>query len=184
MPRIRWNVIAAAAACVLASLYEIGPTPVHAATPRGFYGLRPDLQPQRLPDVTFEDAWGRHHTLAEFRGRPVILNLWATWCGPCVRELPALGRLAQTMGPRIAIIAVNAGRDSGAETRAFLVTHGAGALAAYRDPHLALMTAFGTQGLPFSVVVDARGDEIARASGPLEWDHPASIAYFSRLAGR
>lgn len=138
-----------------------------------------------VKSADFLDANGRAVSLSDFKGHPVILNLWATWCAPCVRELPALGHLARTLERSGAtIVAVNAGRESTAETADFLKRHGAGNLAVYRDPQLALLAAFGAQGLPFSVLIDARGREIAHVSGPIKWDAPDAVAYFRAQAAR
>ena len=121
-------------------------------------------------------------SLAGFKGRVVILNMWAAWCAPCVRELPALGRLAAALGPgKVAVVTVNTGHDTAAQTAAFLKAHGASDLPANRDPDLSLLTDFGSQGLPFSVLIDAQGREIARASGPMQWDDSQAIAYFRAL---
>ncbi len=85
---------------------------------------------------------------------------------------------------KVMVVAVNAGHDDAAKTAAFLKAHGAANLAVYRDPDLSLLTAFGSQGLPFSVVIDGQGREIARASGPMKWDDPAAIAYFKGLGSQ
>ena len=77
---------------------------------------------------------------------------------------------------------MNAGHDDAAQTAAFLKAHGAGNLDAYRDPELSLLQAFGAQGLPFSVILNAKGQEIARASGPMGWDDPKATRYFQELA--
>lgn len=173
---------AAALVAALAVLYVIRSSPVHDAVPTALAALTPDPAPRALPAATFMDAAGHAHSLAEYKGRLTILNLWATWCAPCVRELPALGRLAAATHGKLAIVTVNAGHDTPAQTAAFLAAHGAGDLPAFRDPDLSLLTAFGSQGLPFSVLIDAKGREIARASGPMGWDDPAAEAYFARLA--
>ena len=115
----------------------------------------------------------------------MILNMWATWCAPCVTELPAVGKLAAALDPgKVMVVAVNTGHDDTAATAAFLKARGAANLAVYRDPSLSLLMAFGSQGLPFSVVIDAKGREIARASGPMKWSDPAAIAYFKALAAQ
>ncbi len=184
MPRIDTRILAAAVAvAALAVLYVIGSSPVHLAIPPALSSLEADPAPKALPAVVFLDAQGRQRTLAAFEGHVVVLNLWATWCVPCARELPALGRLAAALeGDAVTILAVNVGHDDAAATALFLRAHGAGNLAVYRDPDLSLLQVFGAQGLPFSVIVDAGGREIARALGPIRWDDPAAIVYFRSLA--
>jgi len=174
-------ILGAALAILLVVLYVIRSSPVHETPPLALAALIPEPSPKPLPVTAFVDAQGHTSSLAAFRGRVVILNLWATWCAPCVRELPALGRLAAALGPGVTIVAVNAGHDDAAATAQFLKAHGAADLAGYRDPELSLLAAFGSQGLPFSVLIDAKGREIARASGPMGWDDPAAVAYFKSL---
>ncbi len=176
----------AAAGAALLVLYGIGTSPVHVrpqpALPHALSALIPDTAPQAAPGVRFRDAAGRPVSLAAFKGRLVILDLWARWCAPCVGELPALGRLQAALGPqRFAVVAVDEDHGNAADSAAFLNAHGAGNLAVYRDPDLALLEAFGAQGLPFSVVIDRRGREIARASGPMKWDDSGAIAYFKAM---
>ena len=174
----------AAVGAALVVLYVIRPaqaSPVPIPPPLA--ALMPDGTPKAAPAVSVVDANGKAQPLSALKGHVVILNLWATWCAPCVEELPAVGKLAAALGSgKVVIVAVNAGHDDAAKTAAFLKAHGAANLAVYRDPDLSLLTAFGSQGLPFSVVIDAKGREIARASGPMKWDDPKAIAYFKSLA--
>lgn len=136
--------------------------------------------PQPVPGAAFTDAKGGHHILAEFKGHYVLLNLWATWCAPCVQELPALSRLKPAI-PDLQVVAVNVGRSTPEETRAFLADHKAGNLTVYNDSDVALVRAFKAYGLPLSVLIDGQGREIARAEGPGNWDAPEAIAWFKSL---
>ncbi len=186
MSRINPGIVALfAVAIIVAALgvhYMIRSNPVHEAIPEALGALTPDPAPKPIPAVTFLDSQGKPASLAQFKGRVIILNMWATWCAPCVRELPALGRLAAALGPgKVTVVTVNASHDTAAQTAAFLKAHGASDLPAYRDPDLSLLTGFGSQGLPFSVLIDANGREFARASGPMQWDDPKAIAYFRAL---
>jgi thiol-disulfide isomerase/thioredoxin len=189
MPRSRnLSVAVLALGVALVVLYGIGSvqaSPGRETIPHALAALTPDPAPRQVGAVTFVDAAGKPRTLSAFKGRVVVLNLWATWCAPCVRELPAVARLAATLGPgKVMVVAINAGREDAAATAAFLKAHGAADLAVYRDPDFSLLSAFGSQGLPFSVLIDAKGREFARASGPMGWDDPASIAYFKSLGSR
>lgn len=174
----------AAVGAALVVLYVIRPAQASPLpVPPPLAALIPDRAPKPAPAVSVVDANGKPEALSALKGHVVILNLWATWCAPCVEELPAVGKLAAALGSgKVMIVAVNAGHDDAAKTAAFLKAHGAADLAVYRDPDLSLMTAFGSQGLPFSVIIDAKGREIARASGPMKWDDPKAIAYFKSLA--
>ena len=186
MPRLRplhFAAIAVVACVALGVLYVMFGRPVHEQGPPASLARLQPVSPTTLPDVAFTDAQGRRHTLSALKGRYVLLNLWATWCAPCVRELPALAKLQSAMPPGgLAVVAVDMGRASPAETLAFLKAHDASGLTAYFDPDLGLMHVFGAFGLPLSVLFDKKGREIAHAAGPAEWDDPASIAYFKSLS--
>lgn len=168
-------VLAAAIAAI--ALYVINASPVHGVDrPPALAKLVPVAAPKSIPAAAFFDGRGQRLSLASFRGRYVLLNLWATWCAPCVRELPALARLQQAL-PGLTIVAVSEGRESAPQTAAFLKAHGAAALHTYLDPDHAFLEALGVFGLPLSVLVDPAGREHARAAGPAEWDDPQAIAW-------
>lgn len=165
------------------ALYAMQPQGVHetAAKPDALSKLVAVDQPRRLPAAAFFDVRGERLSLASFDGHYVLLNLWATWCGPCVRELPALARLQQAV-PALRIVAVSEGRENAADTARFLKAHGAGALHVYTDPDHAFLAALGVVGLPLSVLMDSKGLEQAKAEGPAEWDDPQAITYMRTLA--
>ncbi|HEX4079096.1 MAG TPA: TlpA disulfide reductase family protein [Rhizomicrobium sp.] len=169
-------VVAAAAAG--GALYVIHARPVHAgdATPAALAKLVPDAKPKIIPAVAFTNAKGERLSLASFHGHYLLLNLWATWCAPCVRELPALAHLQSAL-PGLIIVAVSEGQESVPDTAAFLKAHGAGGLAVYRDPDHAFLAAMGAFGLPLSALIDESGRERARAIGPAQWDDPQAIAW-------
>jgi thiol-disulfide isomerase/thioredoxin len=173
------------AGLALAVLYVILRAPVHAPKPPDslpFLVLA--TSPKAVPSVAFSDAAGRRHALSEFRGRTVLLNLWAPWCVPCVRELPALTGLSRSIpATKLTVIAVDVGRGGADDARTFLAEHGASALTVYVDSDIALVRAFGAYGLPLTVVIDPRGREIARSVGPGQWDASDAVAYMKSLAG-
>jgi len=173
--------IAVVIAGIAAVLYVIPSASVHA--PPSLAALVPAKTPVAVPAVAFTDGLGKRHMLGEFKGRYVLLNLWATWCGPCVKELPSLQRLQAAMpADKFAIVPVNVGRSDAMETAKFLMAHDAGKLSVNVDSDLALMRALHAYGLPATVLIDPQGREIARAEGPADWDDPAAIAYFKSLA--
>ena len=177
----RNTIIAALAAVVaiLAVLYGIGLWHVHAGPPASLAPFALTSPAKPVPLVAFEDAGGKHHTLAEFHGRYVLLNLWASWCAPCVKELPALARLGQAVPPdQLVVIAVDEGREGAGDAAAFLKTHGAVALKPYVDGDLALMRAFATEGLPLTVLIDPNGAEIGgrKAARPGTRPRPLRIS--------
>jgi thiol-disulfide isomerase/thioredoxin len=175
LPVILAAVILAAAAI---ALYMTRTSPVHGweQRPQALAKLEPAAKPTAPPAAVFFDERGRRLSLATFHGHAVLLNLWATWCAPCVRELPALAHLGRAV-PGLTIVAVSEGRESAAETVRFLKSHGAGTLHIYVDPDHAFLEALGAEGLPLSMLIDASGIERAKALGPAEWDDPESIAW-------
>jgi thiol-disulfide isomerase/thioredoxin len=130
--------------------------------------------PFRVPDLTFKDADGRARTLADFRGRTVLLNLWATWCVPCRREMPALDALQRQLGgPKFQVVAVNIDTGDPQKPLAFLKQIGVNRLAYYSDESAdvfeELKTAGKAFGMPTTLLVDPRGCEIGDMAGPAEW---------------
>lgn len=122
------------------------------------------------PSGAFQDAEGRETTLAEFRGRPLLLNLWATWCPPCVVEMPSLDRLAVRDGERIQVAAISQDLDGRDKVDRFFARTGLRHLEAFLDGDMALMTALRVGTLPTTILYDARGREVWRMTGPAEWD--------------
>ena len=121
------------------------------------------------PDATFSDPDGGETSLAEFSGKPVLVNLWATWCAPCRKELPTLDRLSQSLQ----VLAVSQDDGPHASVIAFLKGHGIRTLQSYQDPKMALSAALGPDTvLPTSILYDAQGKEVWRYVGDLDWTSP------------
>jgi thiol-disulfide isomerase/thioredoxin len=128
----------------------------------------------RLPDLAFKDAEGRARTLAQWRGRTVLLNLWATWCVPCRKEMPALDALENDLGgPNFEVVAVNIDTRDPEKPLAFLKEVGVTHLAYYADPSARtfqdLKLAGKAFGMPTTLIVDPSGCEIGEMAGPAEW---------------
>jgi thiol-disulfide isomerase/thioredoxin len=145
--------------------------------------------PFRVPDLAFKDAQARDRTLAEWRGRSVLLNLWATWCVPCRREMPALDALqAKLGGPNFEVVAVNIDTRNPEKPLAFLKDVGIGHLAYYTDPSARvfedLKTAGKAFGMPTTLIVDRNGCEIANMAGPAEWASDDGIKLVSAAISR
>jgi thiol-disulfide isomerase/thioredoxin len=160
-------------------LYGTGAAPVHAAPvmPKPMVAQKPA---KTEPAVAFTDASGRH-ALAAYKGHYVLLNMWATWCGPCVAELPALTKLKASV-PGLTVLAVNMDKGQ-VDAAGFLKSHNAAALGSLRDTDITLMRSFGAFGLPTTVLIDPKGNVIGRAEGPAEWASPEAVAYFKSLTG-
>jgi thiol-disulfide isomerase/thioredoxin len=129
---------------------------------------------QRLPDLAFQDAAGNPLHLADWRGRTVLLNLWATWCVPCRKEMPALEALAQKLGsPAFEVVTVNIDTRDPDKPRAWLKEVGIDGLTYYADPSAKvfqdLKVAGRAAGMPTTLLVDPAGCEIGTLAGPAEW---------------
>jgi thiol-disulfide isomerase/thioredoxin len=136
--------------------------------------------PLRLPDLAFEDANGKPRKLSDWRGRTVLVNLWATWCVPCRKEMPALEGLQTRLGgPNFEVVAINIDTRDPEKPKNFL-----------KDTHLTRLGYFSDEkakvfqdlkaigralGMPTSVLVDGQGCEIATIAGPADWDSDDAI---------
>jgi thiol-disulfide isomerase/thioredoxin len=130
--------------------------------------------PFRVPDLAFKDAEGHERTLKDWRGRTVLLNLWATWCVPCRKEMPALDALETDLGgPNFEVVAINIDTRDPGKPLAFLKETGVTHLAYYSDPSAKvfqkLKLAGKAFGMPTTLIVDRAGCEIGEMAGPAEW---------------
>jgi thiol-disulfide isomerase/thioredoxin len=139
-----------------------------------------------LPNAAFQNASGQPVTLENFRGRVVLLNLWATWCIPCRKEMPALDRLQVALGGAdFEVVALSLDRGGAATSKKFLDTTGATKLALYVDPTAKLANEFKAIGLPTTILIGRDGREIGRLLGPAEWDADDAKALIkSAMAGK
>ncbi len=134
-------------------------------------------EPQAVPDLSFTSADGKPHRLSEWRGKVVLLNLWATWCAPCKVEMPSLDRLqAKLGGDAFAVLALSVDRTGIGKPAEFFSGNNISHLAVYNDSESAATAALRASGLPVSVVLDGQGREAGRLTGPADWDSPATIA--------
>ena len=144
--------------------------------------LREDTRP--LPAFTFLDAEGQEKTVADFAGQGLVVNLWATWCAPCVAEMPALEKLAAALAAeRVAVLPLSSDRGGKAVVEAFYQRVGLTGLGVWLDPRGAAARALGARGLPTTVIVDRAGQERARLEGDAAWDRPDMVAAVRRLVG-
>ncbi|HEY3077040.1 MAG TPA: TlpA disulfide reductase family protein [Burkholderiales bacterium] len=152
--------IAAAAAGVYLSHRQASSTPFARAAP-----------PKAVPELRFVDAAGRSLTLADFRGKVVLLNIWATWCAPCREEMPALDRLqAKLGGERFQVVALSVDQQGAPIARKFYGEVGIKALPLYIDPSAKAAFVLDAAGLPATLLIDRVGREIGRHLGPVKWD--------------
>jgi thiol-disulfide isomerase/thioredoxin len=165
----------------LVVLYGAGALAVNAAAamPKPLAAEKPA---KAAPAVTFTDGKGAKHTLKQYQGKHVLVNLWATWCAPCVAELPALARLKAAV-PGIHVLAVDlTGKaQTPAKSLAFLKEHKAQSLGAFVDTERMFMRGFTAAVMPTTILLDPKGNVIARAEGPAEWDSKEFVSYFRGL---
>ena len=136
---------------------------------------RPSGQPDRGhagapgPASEFEDPQGRPVRLADFGGRPLLVNLWATWCAPCVAEMPTLDALAGREGEALQVLAISQDRDGRAKVESFFAERRFGMLQPFLDPQMSLMEELGVTTLPATILYDSDGREVWRVIGPKDW---------------
>jgi thiol-disulfide isomerase/thioredoxin len=122
------------------------------------------------PGAAFLDPEGKKVTLADFKGKPLLLNLWATWCAPCKAEMPQLDTLAaQNPGLQVLTVSQDRGEEAKKAVGAFFATSKFAQLKPYLDPETALTDAFAVESLPMTILYDANGKEVWRLIGPEEW---------------
>ncbi|MBX9758486.1 MAG: TlpA family protein disulfide reductase [Beijerinckiaceae bacterium] len=140
--------------------------------------------PRPAADVSFETADGKRVTLDDFRGRAILLNLWATWCAPCRAEMPALDRLQQQLGgDAFEVVTVNIDTARLERRETFWKETGISNLTFYADPKAdifqALKRAGKVVGLPTTILIDSNGCELGLMAGPAEWDSPDAVKLIS-----
>lgn len=152
--------------------------------------LVPARTPLSLADIPFRRPDGSPVSLGDFKGRVVLLNLWATWCAPCRKEMPGLDRLqAKLGGPAFEVVAVNIDTREPEKAARFLDEIGVKSLARYADPTLGVFQTLKTRGralgMPTTVLIDRAGCELGTMNGPAEWDTPDALRLIeAAIAGR
>jgi thiol-disulfide isomerase/thioredoxin len=131
-------------------------------------------KPLKVPDLTFHDAHGKQRKLSEFRGHPILVNLWATWCVPCRKEMPALDELQGKLGgDKFNVIAINIDTRDPEKPKNFLKEEKLTRLAYFTDASAKVFQELKNigkaLGMPTSMLIDGAGCEIATIAGPAEW---------------
>ena len=176
--------LAAGAAGTYLSLHLTDGSPgVSALAQRGSVLAMHDA-PRALPEIAFEDGEGRKRALSQFRGKVVLLNVWATWCAPCREEMPALDRVQKQLGgPGFEVLALSIDTGGTAAVKRFYDDTGVRSLALYVDPTMRATAALGAMGVPTTLLIDRQGREIGRHTGPAAWDGPQALREIERHAG-
>ena len=146
-------------------------------------------KPFRVPDLAFQDTSGHRRTLADWRGRFVLFNLWATWCVPCRTEMPALDALQGKLGePGFEVVAVNIDTRDPDKPKAWLKEVGITRLAYYGDPSANVfqdLKAVGRAfGMPTTLLIDPQGCEIGSIAGPAEWASGDAVKLIEAALGK
>ncbi len=128
---------------------------------------------KEITPFSFSDSTGQQTALSKWKGRVVVLNLWATWCAPCRKEMPDLAKLQTALGgPDFEVVALSVDRKGLEASQAFLKEIGVTNLAAYSEPEAKSLAALQALGLPATVLIDRQGKEAARLLGPADWASP------------
>jgi len=146
--------------------------------------LRPAITHEGALDTPFFNATQEEITISALKGRGVVLNFWATWCAPCVREMPALDRLAAQLKEKgVDVIAVSEDRKALKKVPPFFAANQIQNLAVYYDDKGNLSRKLGVEGLPTTILISADGQVSSRVLGVLEWDSPDTVAYLAQSLG-
>lgn len=158
------------------------PSACAAGGTKTFVATRPSVP---IPEIAVLSTEGEPETLSDAfpRGVPVVLNLWATWCAPCVAELPSLARMSAVLGGDAGVVALSVDRGGPLAVGKFLVGNGITGLTVKLDPRGDALPALGVRGLPVTLLLDADHREVARYEGAAEWDSPEIIAKVRMLVG-
>lgn len=171
--------VAAAALAAVASLASAAVP--DSVGPQGFLLWE---SPRELPELSFENGKGEPLTLADFQGRTVLLNVWATWCGPCREEMPTLDALqAELGGEDFEVVALSIDRK-GIDVVKDFYKEGIEHLRQYIDQTGMAGANLGAVGIPTTLLIDRQGEEIGRLVGATEWDSPEMMEYLTEIIDR
>ena len=176
--RFGWAVILVLGLC----LPGAADVAANGAADPGMPQFSPTTPPRPAPDVTVRARTGETVRLADLKGRPVLINFWATWCAPCVSEMPALEALAaERAGTPLVIMAVSEDRKGESVVAPFVQKLGLSKLPIYLDSGSEALRAFESDALPTTVLIDRRGREVGRLLGAASWDSVAARRLIDRL---
>lgn len=137
--------------------------------------IRQERKP--IAELNFQDADGKPLKIGDWKGRVVLINLWATWCAPCRKEMPDLAELQKELGGQdFEVVAISVDRKGVEASAAFLKDTGADNLKLYIEPTTAIVNDLQAIGLPATILLDRQGNEIGRLLGPADWASPEAVA--------
>ena len=141
-------------------------------------------QPKPVPDLGFDDADDKPLKLADYKGKVVLLNFWATWCGPCVKEMPSLDKLQAEMGKdKFIVVPLSLDGPSRSKVAPFYADKKLAHLGVYFDKGKEAMQALNISILPTSILIDAQGRELGRLEGEADWEKPEALALVKAAVG-
>jgi thiol-disulfide isomerase/thioredoxin len=147
-------------------------------------GVIAEIMPGPAPALKFTDAAGKPLTLANYRGSGLVVNIWATWCGPCVAELPTFAAIAPALAKnKILVLPISVDIDGSKSVKPFYTTHGITSLPILLDPDGSATDALNTNGIPVSIIINPQGQLVGRLDGSANWNSPATLALIRQLAG-
>ncbi len=142
------------------------------------------IEPTTAPDLKFTDAAGKPLSLASYRGSGLVVNVWATWCGPCVAELPTFAAISQSLAKsKILVLPISVDMDGLKTVQAFYTSHDIKNLPILLDPTGDAPALLNTDGIPVSIIVNPEGKLVGRLDGSASWNSPATVALLRQLAG-
>jgi thiol-disulfide isomerase/thioredoxin len=148
-----------------------------------FLARKPMAADTALPDFQFRLPDGTVKTIADYAGKGVVLNLWATWCAPCVAEMPSLDALAAAVaGSNVVVLPLSSDRGGAAAVERWYAAHDIKNLPVLLDPTGAAARALGARGIPTTLLIDGKGRERGRLEGGADWADPKSVAMVKALA--
>lgn len=158
--------------------------PVRSPGTLAFEGFAATHPPKPAPATVFHDGAGAEKTLADWKGQVVVLNFWAIWCLPCIRELPSLERLSAKLSAEgLAVVPLSLDRGGADAVRNFFAGRDI-KLPIYTDEGRKVAREAGAKNLPTTLIIDRQGMEVARLVGPAEWDSPEVVAVLRTYLGK
>jgi len=180
LTRRRLFLAAAPAFYAFPALADLGPALLKGSVAK----LKLDKEPKPLPDFAFSDADDKPVTLAAYKCKAALLNFWATWCGPCVKEMPSLDKLQAEMGTdKFVVVPLSLDGPSRAKVKPFYEDKKLAHLGIYFDRSKKAMQALDVAILPTSVLIDRQGRIVGRLEGEAEWDTAEALALMKAAAG-
>ncbi len=140
--------------------------------------------PTKAPNLKFTDAGGKPLSLVDYRGSGLVVNIWATWCGPCVAELPTFAAISRVLAKsKILILPISVDFEGSKAVQPFYASHNITTLPILLDPDGSATEALNTDGIPVTIIINPEGQLVGRLDGSANWDSPDTLALLRQLAG-